>query len=114
MPRGIQAANDAEGADFPDCRTGKCALEQFQMENRRTFLKASAITAALARSVPGANDRIQMGLIGCGTRGSMVSGFFGRHKDCMFIAACDVAKGRLEQAVTRLGEQGGGIKVDAY
>ncbi len=84
------------------------------MENRRTFLKASAITAALSRSVLGANDRIQMGLIGCGTRGSMVSGFFGRHKDCVFIAACDVAKGRLDQSVARLGEQGGGIRVGAY
>jgi predicted dehydrogenase len=84
------------------------------MENRRTFLKASAATAALSRSVLGANDRIQMGLIGCGTRGGMVSGFFGRHEDCVFIAACDVAKGRLDQSVTRLGEQGRGIKVDAY
>lgn len=84
------------------------------MENRRTFLKAAATTAAVARSVLGANDRVQLGLIGCGTRGTMDSGFFGRHKDCVFIAACDVAKNRLDPAVGRLAGQGGGIKVDAY
>ena len=84
------------------------------MENRRTFLKATAAAAAISRSVAGANDRIQMGLIGCGTRGTMDSGFFGRHKDCVFIAACDVLKSRLDQSVARLSEQGGGIKLDAY
>ena len=83
------------------------------MENRRTFLKATAATAALSRGVLGANDRIQMGLIGCGTRGSMVSGFFGRHKDCVFVAASDVFKERLDASVDRLGKQGG-VKIDAY
>ena len=55
-----------------------------------------------------------MGLIGCGTRGTMVSGFHLRHKDCQFIAACDVWKTRLDPAIPRLSEQGGGGKVDAY
>ena len=84
------------------------------MENRRTFLKASAGAAALSRSVPGANERIRMGLIGCGTRGGMVSGFHLRHKDCVFVAACDVFQTRLDQSVARLSELGGGVKVDAY
>ncbi len=84
------------------------------MENRRTFLKASAAAAAISRSVLGANDRIQMGLIGCGTRGTMVSRFHLRNKDCVFVAACDVAKTRLDAAIPRLSEQGGGAKVDAY
>jgi predicted dehydrogenase len=44
----------------------------------------------------------------------MVSGFHLRNKDCVFVAACDVAKTRLDAAVPRLSEQGGGGKVDAY
>jgi predicted dehydrogenase len=82
------------------------------MENRRIFLKASVAAAALSRPVLGANERIQMGLIGCGTRGLMDAGFFGRHEDCVFIAACDVYKTRLDQVVKKLSEGGG--KVDAY
>lgn len=84
------------------------------MENRRTFLKAAAATAAVSRSVLGANDRVQLGLIGCGTRGTMDSGFLLRHKDCVFVAACDVFKSRLDPAIPRLSQLGGGGKVDGY
>jgi predicted dehydrogenase len=84
------------------------------MENRRTFLKVAAAGAAVSHSVLGANDRVQLALIGCGSRGTMDSGFFGRHKDCVFVAACDVAKSRLDPAIPRLSQQGGGGKVDAY
>ena len=81
------------------------------MENRRTFLKAS-VAAATARSVLGANERIQVGLIGCGTRGNMDAGFFGRHKDCVIVAACDVSKTRLDQTAAKLSQTG--TKVDTY
>lgn len=80
--------------------------------SRRTFLQATAAAAGFPRSVLGANDRVQMAVIGTGTRGSMVAGFFGRHKDCAFVAACDVARTRLDETVAKLREGGG--KVDAY
>lgn len=83
------------------------------MEDRRKFLQAAAGAAVVSRSVLGANERIQMGLIGCGTRGNMDSGFFGRHKDCVFVAACDVAKTKLDQTAAKLSESGG-VKVDTY
>src|SRR5437879_7139546 len=82
------------------------------MDNRRSFLKATLATAAMSRPVLGANDRIRMGLIGCGTRGNMVSGFFGKHKDCVFVAACDVAKTKLQQTAAKLAGSDG--KVDQY
>ncbi len=82
------------------------------MGNRRTFLQASAAAAAASGPVLGANDTVRMGCIGCGTRGNMVAGFLRRHKDCVFLAACDVARTRLDQTVAKLGEGGG--KVDAY
>ena len=92
--------------------TGAVAAGGDTMQSRRSFLRSAAVSAVISRSVLGANDRVRMGLIGCGTRGSMVSGFFGRHKDSVFVAACDVAKTRLEQTVAKLSE--GGAVVDGY
>src|SRR5436853_2615000 len=83
------------------------------MENRRKFLQAAAGAAVVSRSVLGANARIQMGLIGCGTRGNMDSGFLSRHKDCVFVAACDVAKTKLDQTAAKIAQNSGG-KVDTY
>jgi predicted dehydrogenase len=79
------------------------------MEDRRTFLKASAAAVAASRSVRGANDNIRLGLIGCGTRGGMLRRFFAKHSDCAIMAACDVSKSRLDQTVATLG-----VGVDGY
>ena len=79
-------------------------------ESRRGFLKASAATMAMSRSVLGANDRVQMGVIGTGTRGTQVHGSFVRHKDVAFIAACDVAKDRLDTFLTANKNE----KMDTY
>jgi predicted dehydrogenase len=76
------------------------------MENRREFLKTIAMTAAVAstsRSVLGQNDKIRMAVIGTGTRGKMVTGFFRSHPDCEFVAACDVRKTRLDEALQEIG-----------
>src|SRR5579864_6112694 len=80
------------------------------MENRRRFLQAAAGAAVVSRSVLGANDRIQMGLIGCGTRGNMDSGFFLRHKDCVFVAAADVVKSKLNETATKLEQNGARVQ----
>ena len=44
-----------------------------------------------------------MAVIGTGTRGQMVTRFFMTHPDCEFVAACDVRKTRLDQAMTAIG-----------
>jgi predicted dehydrogenase len=80
------------------------------MANRRDFLKASLAAAAVSRPALGANDRIQMGLIGCGTRGNMDSGFFLRHKDCVFVAAADVVKSKLNETATKLEQNGARVQ----
>jgi hypothetical protein len=77
------------------------------MENRRRFLQASA-AAVTARSVLGANDRVQMAIIGTGTRGNQVFTGFSAHTDQVFLAACDVAADRLDAFVTSHG------KMDTY
>ena len=69
------------------------------MEDRRVFLKTLAATLAASRSVFGANDRVQMGVIGTGTRGNQVYQSFMRNKDVTFVTACDVQKSRVDKFV---------------
>ncbi|MGO9012885.1 MAG: Gfo/Idh/MocA family protein [Bryobacteraceae bacterium] len=78
------------------------------MKSRRAFLQTAA-AAVVSRSVLGANDRIQMGIIGTGSRGMSVVRRFVMNEDCVFIAACDVAKTKLNAAATKIGG-----KVDTY
>lgn len=91
--------------------------------NRRDFLHTAIAAAAAARvrplsawqqtGVPGANDRIRVGLVGCGSRGNEVARDWMRHKDSVFVAACDVAKDRLDETAARLGKTQGN-EVDTY
>ncbi|MEQ8208876.1 MAG: Gfo/Idh/MocA family oxidoreductase [Lacipirellulaceae bacterium] len=54
------------------------------------------------------NDRIRLGLIGCGGRmmGSHVPGF-AKRKDCEITAVCDVAESRREKAAKKVQELSG-------
>ena len=77
------------------------------MANRRRFLKlsAGALTAAAARplfgaGIQGANDRIRMGVIGCGGRSARVFDALARHADCQFLAAAEVNKAKLDSWMT--------------
>ena len=87
------------------------------MIDRRNFLQmtvgaaaaahARPISAAASRGVIGANDRVRVGLIGCGSRGNQVARDWMKHQDSVFVAACDVYKERLDQTVERIaGVQG--------
>ena len=78
------------------------------MINRREFLQAAVAAGVAARSsslgaAQGANDRIRVGIIGCGNRGNQVATDWMKHQDSMFTAACDVARDRLESTAKRLG-----------
>ena len=79
------------------------------MESRRSFLRTTAAAAVVSQTVRGANDRIQMGIIGTGERGMQDFRAFSYHEDCVFLAACDVNKLKLEPAVQMMGG-----KVDVY
>lgn len=95
------------------------------MIDRRKFLQAAMTAAAASRvarltgvgprqtGVAGANDRVRAGLIGCGGRGNQVAADWMKHKDTLFVAACDVAKDRLDETAARLGKTQGNT-VDAY
>jgi hypothetical protein len=72
------------------------------MKNRRTFIKESAITgvgitAGLqtfgmpnSSRIMGANEKIRMGFIGVGNRGSQLLGLFMKNPICEVAALCDV------------------------
>ena len=78
------------------------------MVNRREFLHPAAGAAAMTALHPltgrtqGANERVRMGLIGCGTRGNQVMAAFGKAPDNVFVAACDVSRERLDQTVAKM------------
>ena len=66
---------------------------------RRAFLGGISAATALSYSrVLGANDRINMGLIGCGDRGSHDMGRFQTHKDVDVIAVCDIYGAKIDAA----------------
>lgn len=80
---------------------------------RRTFIRASAGTAAgltlssvLPTSILGANDRLRVGLVGCGGRGNYLLGevlkIAGSH-NVEVAGLCDVWKVNREKTAGRLG-----------
>ena len=61
---------------------------------RRTFVAS----AASAGRVLGANNRVRLGLIGCGGRGRYVAGFMREAPDAQFVAVCDVFESNAARA----------------
>ena len=60
---------------------------------RRQFIASSTLAAAAL----GANDRIRVGLIGCGGRGRSNLELFQTDPSCRIVAICDVDQGRAEE-----------------
>lgn len=73
---------------------------------RRGFL--STLTAASYGRVPGANDRVRVGVIGYGLIGAFHVGTFKKQPDVEMAAVCDVYKPRLEAGLAACGPQARG------
>lgn len=58
--------------------------------DRRGFVGTAAVTAASAARVMGANDRVRVGLIGCGGRGRYVASLMRQAPNVDFVAVADV------------------------
>jgi predicted homoserine dehydrogenase-like protein len=57
---------------------------------RRHFISGGAVTALAAQRVAGANDRVIVGLVGCGRRGRYVAGLMRESPGVEYGAAADV------------------------
>src|SRR5262245_60331621 len=73
--------------------------------NRRDFIRTGAVglTALSAGRIFGANDRINVGLIGFGLIGRFHLAALKAQPDVQVTAVCDVHKGRVEQAAAMAG-----------
>ena len=91
---------------------------------RRRFVKGSALAAASAalptivpstvfgRDAP--SNRVNLAMIGVGSRGTDVMRGFARHDDVRFLAVCDPFRDRRQQARAWLNEKYGGNVAEAY
>ncbi|MCL4393327.1 MAG: Gfo/Idh/MocA family oxidoreductase [Chloroflexi bacterium] len=68
------------------------------MITRREAAKAAAMTALSYSRIQGANDRIGLGVIGTGNRGTYVMTLFQKNQDVEVRALCDVYAVRLDNA----------------
>lgn len=71
--------------------------------NRRRFLGAAAVSAASYNRILGANERLQLGLIGCGERGRYDMGNFVKAGNVDVAALCDIWGDNLERAKSVTG-----------
>ena len=71
---------------------------------RREFLKGAAAAVATAQfPILGANDRVNIGIVGLGGRGNEHIGFYSKlESDSRIAAVCDVNQAARERAVARI------------
>jgi len=69
------------------------------MLTRREGIKAAALTALSYSRVLGANERIQLGIVGCGERGLYVGSLFQKSGEVDVPAVCDVFDERIAKAI---------------
>jgi predicted dehydrogenase len=65
---------------------------------RRTFVQASALSALAATRVWGANDRINVAIVGVGGRGQAHIAGYAKQPDAHIYALCDVDQANLERS----------------
>ncbi|MCC6389029.1 MAG: Gfo/Idh/MocA family oxidoreductase [Bryobacterales bacterium] len=78
---------------------------------RRDFLQAAGVASLAGGSpaqsslnrIPGANDRIRLGLIGCGGMGNADALAFLKVPNVEFAALCDIDQNRLRETAARTG-----------
>ncbi|MCP5109652.1 MAG: Gfo/Idh/MocA family oxidoreductase, partial [bacterium] len=78
-----------------------------QNTNRRKFVKNAGAAAGFmivkAESVRGsqANSALTLGLIGCGNRSALVTGYFVNNESAKVTAICDIYDDKIEAALKR-------------
>src|SRR5262249_35281749 len=77
---------------------------------RRQFIQGAAAAIATAQfPILGANDRIQLGIVGLGGRGTDHINFYSKlTSESRMVAVCDVNQAARERAVANIKNKGGG------
>ena len=73
------------------------------MTTRRTLAKAAALTALSYQRVRGANDRVRLGFIGVGNRGTSLLRATKEYADQQVVAVCDIRRDYMENAAQVAG-----------
>ena len=81
--------------------------------DRRVFIRSSAGAIACGLRAAGANDRVNIAMVGLGGRGREILGVFAAQPGCRIAAVCDIDQNRLEQGA-QLAQQAGGGKPKAF
>ena len=76
-------------------------------ENRRTFVRTVAMTAASASRILGANDRVNVGVVGLGGRGRAHMQEWMTVPGSKITALCDVDQAALERGQALVSRNGG-------
>jgi predicted dehydrogenase len=76
--------------------------------DRRTFLAATALTAAGYSRIVGANDRVGLGFVGFGLMGKGHVATFRQFTDVSMVAVADVHRGRVAEAKKVMGGEPAG------
>jgi predicted dehydrogenase len=88
-------------------------LVETEAMNRRMFLQISAGAAAAGSRILGANDRINVAIVGFGNRAHDLVPVFGKLPGCRVAAICDIDQSRLAAGV-EFAVQAQGSKPSAY
>ena len=97
-------------------------------QSRRRFLKRTVAVAGASVGAPygitsnalggpsalPASERVTMGLLGAGPRGSYVMGHFLQQRGVQWLAVCDCRRNRLDAAKGRVDKHNGNKDCDAY
>jgi predicted dehydrogenase len=84
-----------------------------QDTSRRTFLAGAAAIATQSRPILGANDRVNLAVVGLGGRGNNHMDYYMKIDSCQVGALCDVNQAALERGQTKI-EKGSGKKPTGY
>ncbi len=75
--------------------------------SRRIFLQTAALAAAAAGQARSANDKLQVGVIGCGARSQEIMRALLTHPQAAITSICDAYRGRIERTVAEVGTRNG-------
>src|SRR5271156_3265641 len=99
----LSGTDGAKRNSLPDTMSAKRSLTVSDPTTRRFFL--GALTAASAVRVWGANDKVNVGIVGLGGRGTSHLNTYTGLSEAQVVALCDVNQAAREKAQATLSKK---------